>query len=220
MSASLLFFGCRGKEEAKDSIKRSEENKVNLTVDRQTDSLESPLPTAADTQVETTVLPDVPVSTGNAYLSGRTELLALPYGKRSKPEGFIIGNLYNKSESPEQNRIVISICESFFTALREENFSDSDVLERRRGELRDYWEYYLKGKFQFEEIIFAEPRKVGREMEVSFSLLPGKRTGRFYVMQKSGKWLVAGLEMDLRGDFAPSSAEKWAPSLKAQPLGY
>ncbi|MBN2658309.1 MAG: hypothetical protein JXR86_14710 [Spirochaetales bacterium] len=220
------LISCRGNADKEPEVKNREENTVNLTVNNQ---IRVPVPevpvikndNVRDNQAEAGEPGDILPQQSRFFLSGRTDLLALPVEKRISSRGFSIGVMYNRYLSSAENRKIIDVCTEFLSGLKGRNFKETLVLDERVEEIRSFWEYYIGEIKQFDAFQFGDPRSSGREYEVNILLQPDNRAGRIYVISQDEIWKISGLEIDLKDVLQGAvEVEKWVPSVNPFPMGY
>lgn len=223
---TLFIFSCNGKSESRPE-KNNEDTKVNLTVNREGQNPLPAIPLPGVAQPEEEVLQPETVDNSeilqqenNSFLSGRTELLALPFLEPVSPKGFILGELYNSFLNSENVREIIAQCDTFLSSLQNNNFNDRTIVDARKEEIKSFWEYYIKDKMAIESVLYGVPAAVGREYEIPFMIKPDNKAGRIYLSPEGQSWKISGLEIDLRDKKQSDDMEKWAPTINPMPMGF
>lgn len=218
----FLFVSCQGRNGDKPEEK-TVENKVNLTVNRdqldnQSETAPRDPPPSPDTQPDSEM--NEPPPRREYFLSGRTDLLALSRSESVKALGFSLGELYFDKTASAEDKAIVSICLNFFEGLMIGDFRANQIESKRQLEIKDYWLYFIKDQISFTEVIMGKPVNAGQERQVMFLLRPDNQEGLVYLKKDGNRWLLTGLELDLREKPANASTEKWAPSVKPSPFGY
>lgn len=219
----ILLFSCTEKPQS-----QQENTKVTLNVTnpgqsgsgvRKNEQATSPGATP-ETPPQASSEPQPALQT-SLYLSGRTEMLSLSPGERIAARGMDLGDLFFERDSPPDELEAAHITRDYLEKLTGDSFPDDLVAEDFRAEMKDFRDYFLKGKITPKKVLLGRPFRRGGEMQISLFLLDENRKGMAYLVKnQTDKWLMSGLEIDLREDLPALTAEKWMPALSPSLLGY
>ena len=209
-----IFTGCRKSTSEKDKLQKTVSSETELNLERPGNS-NAPQPSP---QVQTQ---SVNNQYADYYFSGRTDFLSIRSFSLISAEDFEIGSLFENTTATDLELKLISVCNRFFDSLKINQPHYESIAELWRQEIKDYVEYFILGKIDFEKIVYGKPEMDSKSAIIKMRIYPDEILSYVYLIKdKENNWLISGLELDLRINSGTGSQEKWFPTNNPSPFGY